>query len=229
MNKQKRYAIFARLKTAIPNPTTELSFASPFELLVAVILSAQATDKGVNKATARLFPVANTPATVLKLGEDGLKQYIKTIGLYNSKARNIIKTCALLIERHNGAVPKDRAALENLPGVGRKTANVILATAFGEATIAVDTHVFRVANRAGLARGLTVLAVEKKLLKTVPAEFMHDAHHLLILHGRYTCTARKPHCPACIINDLCEYQHKTPDELNGRGDREQARPPGSPA
>ncbi len=229
MNKQKHYAIFARLKTAIPNPTTELSFASPFELLVAVILSAQATDKGVNKATAMLFPVANTPATVLKLGEDGLKQYIKTIGLYNSKARNIIKTCALLIERHNGAVPKDRAALENLPGVGRKTANVILATAFGEATIAVDTHVFRVANRTGLARGLTVLAVEKKLLKTVPAEFMHDAHHLLILHGRYTCTARKPHCSACIINDLCEYQHKTPDELNGRGAREQARPPGSPA
>ncbi|MEO7558332.1 MAG: endonuclease III [Gammaproteobacteria bacterium] len=229
MNKQKRYAIFARLKTAIPNPTTELSFASPFELLVAVVLSAQATDKGVNKATAMLFPVANTPATVLKLGEDGLKQYIKTIGLYNSKARNIIKTCALLIERHNGAVPKDRAALENLPGVGRKTANVILATAFGEATIAVDTHVFRVANRAGLARGLTVLAVEKKLLKTVPAEFMHDAHHLLILHGRYTCTARKPHCPACIINDLCEYTHKTPDKLNGRGDREQARQSGTPA
>jgi len=226
MNKPKRHEIFSRLKAAIPNPATELLFSSPFELLIAVILSAQATDKGVNKATARLFPVANTPKGILKLGEDGLKEYIKTIGLYNSKARNILNTCALLIERHNSAVPKDRAALEALPGVGRKTANVILATAFGEATIAVDTHVFRVANRTGLARGTTVNAVEQKLMKTVPAEFVHDAHHLLILHGRYTCIARKPRCPECIINDLCEYRHKTaPAELNGRKDRKPVRPP----
>jgi endonuclease-3 len=216
MNKLKRHEIFSRLKAAIPNPTTELSFTSPFELLIAVILSAQSTDKGVNKATARLFPLANTPEAILKLGEDGLKEYIKTIGLYNSKTCNILKTCALLIERHQSQVPCERSALESLPGVGRKTANVILATAFGAATIAVDTHVFRVSNRTGLARGTTVHAVERKLMKTVPAEFMNDAHHLLILHGRYTCIARKPRCPECVINDLCEYKHKTaPDCVDG--------------
>ncbi|MEO5702535.1 MAG: endonuclease III [Gammaproteobacteria bacterium] len=209
MNKLIRYEIFSRLKTAIPNPATELTFGTPFELLVAVILSAQSTDKGVNKATARLFPMANTAAAMLKLGENGLSEYIKTIGLYNNKARNILKTCALLVERYEGQVPRERSALESLPGVGRKTANVILATAFGEITIAVDTHVFRVSNRTGIARGTTVSEVERKLMKAVPQEFMRDAHHLLILHGRYTCIARKPLCPTCVINELCEYKHKT--------------------
>lgn len=209
MNKLSRYEIFSRLKAAIPNPVTELAFSSPFELLVAVILSAQSTDKGVNKATAKLFPVANTAAAILKLGEDGLKEYVKTIGLYNSKVRHILKTCIMLIEQHEGEVPRARSALESLPGVGRKTANVVLATAFGESTIAVDTHVFRVSNRTGIARGTTVNEVERKLMKTVPLEFMKDAHHLLILHGRYTCIARKPRCSECVINDLCEYKHKT--------------------
>ncbi len=208
MNSQKRRAIFERLKSANPRPATELDYSTPFELLIAVILSAQATDKGVNKATKKLFAVANTPHTILALGEEGLKKYIQTIGLYNSKARNIIKTCALLIERHQGQVPHDREALEALPGVGRKTANVILNTAFGEPVIAVDTHIFRVANRTGLAPGKTVREVEDKLSRFVPAEFKHDAHHWLILHGRYTCTARKPRCAACVIADLCDYPGK---------------------
>lgn len=209
MNPKIRTEIFQRFRTHNPQPTTELIYQSPFELLVAVILSAQATDKGVNKATQKLFRVANTPQKILALGEAGLKDYIKTIGLYNGKASNIIKTCVQLIEKHNGAVPAERAALEALPGVGRKTANVILNTAFGQPTIAVDTHIFRVANRTGLAPGKTVLDVEKKLLKVVPDEFKHDAHHWLILHGRYTCIARKPRCGACIIEDLCEYSFKT--------------------
>lgn len=209
MNKQQRHEIFARLKATIPNPTTELNYSTPFELLIAVILSAQSTDKGVNKATAKFFPVANTPEALLKLGEDRLKEYIKTVNFYPTKARNIIKTCRLLIEHYHGEVPRERAALESLAGVGRKTANVLLTTAFGEPAIAVDTHVFRVANRTGLARGDTVQAVEKKLMRVVPEEFLHDAHHLLILHGRYTCIARKPRCPACVINTLCEYKHKT--------------------
>lgn len=209
MNSSKRREIFERFRAANPHPTTELSYASPFELLVAVVLSAQATDVGVNKATAKLFPVANTPQAILDLGEEGLKQYIKTIGLFNSKAKNIMLTCRILIEQHGGEVPATREALEALPGVGRKTANVILNTAFGEPTMAVDTHIFRVANRTGLAPGKTPLAVEKKLLKAVPLEFRHDAHHWLILHGRYTCLARKPNCPACLIRDLCEYRHKT--------------------
>ena len=210
MNKAKRQEIFERLRAANPSPTTELHFSTPFELLVAVILSAQATDRGVNKATARLFPVAKTPEAILALGVDGLKAFIKTIGLFNSKAENIIKTCALLIERHGGEVPSDRAALEALPGVGRKTANVVLNTAFGQPTMAVDTHIFRVANRTGIAPGKTVLQVEKRLLRLVPAEFLHDAHHWLILHGRYTCLARRPRCGSCPIEDLCEYRHKTP-------------------
>lgn len=209
MNRLKRQEIFSRLRAADPHPTTELRFTTPFELLVAVILSAQATDKGVNKATAKLFPVANTPQAILALGVDGLKRYIKTIGLFNSKAENIIKTCAQLIEHHDGEVPAERAALEALPGVGRKTANVVLNTAFGQPTMAVDTHIFRVANRTGIAPGKTVLEVEKRLLRLVPAEFLHDAHHWLILHGRYTCIARKPRCGACLIEDLCEYRHKT--------------------
>ncbi len=208
MNNEKRRAIFERLKSANPEPATELNYSTPFELLIAVILSAQATDKGVNKATKKLFAVANTPHTILALGEEGLKKYIQTIGLYNNKARNIIKTCALLIERHQGQVPHDREALEALPGVGRKTANVILNTAFGEPVIAVDTHIFRVANRTGLAPGKTVREVEDKLNRFVPAEFKHDAHHWLILHGRYTCTARKPRCAACVITDLCDYPSK---------------------
>jgi endonuclease-3 len=212
MNPKKRHEIFARLRELDPHPTTELNYSTPFELLVAVVLSAQATDKGVNKATARLFPVANTPAAILALGVEGLKEYVKTIGLYNAKAQNIIKTCEILLEKHAGEVPRDREALEALPGVGRKTANVILNTAFGEPTIAVDTHIFRVANRTGLAPGKTVLEVEKRLLKVVPAEFRHDAHHWLILHGRYTCIARKPKCPHCPIKDLCEYKHKPPAE-----------------
>jgi endonuclease-3 len=208
MNPHRRRALFERLQRANPQPATELNYSTPFELLVAVILSAQATDKSVNKATRRLFAVANSPQAILALGEEGLKRHIQTIGLYNSKARNIIKTCALLIERHHGEVPHDRKALESLPGVGRKTANVILNTAFGEPAIAVDRHIFRVANRTGLAPGKTVREVEDKLNRLVPAEFKHDAHHWLILHGRYTCTARKPRCYACVIADLCDYPDK---------------------
>lgn len=211
MNKEKRYEIFSRLKAENPNPTTELNYTTPFELLIAVILSAQATDKGVNKATDKLFPVANTPRGILDLGLDGLKEHIKTIGLFNSKAQNVITTCRMLLDEHGGEVPRERKALEALPGVGRKTANVVLNTAFGEPTMAVDTHIFRVSNRTGLAKGKTVLEVEKKLLKFVPKEFLHDAHHWLILHGRYTCVARKPRCGACVIEDLCEYKHKTSD------------------
>lgn len=208
MNKTKRHEIFSRLKKENPQPTTELVYSSPFELLIAVILSAQATDVSVNKATARLFPIANTPEAILALGEEGLKKYIKTIGLFNSKAKNIIKTCKLLIEKHHSQVPEQQDELEALPGVGRKTANVVRNTAFGHATIAVDTHIFRVANRTNIAPGKTVLEVEKKLLKFVPEEFRHDAHHWLILHGRYTCIARKPRCGSCVIEDLCEYKHK---------------------
>jgi endonuclease-3 len=211
MNRQKRQQIFERLRATNPKPTTELNYATPFELLVAVILSAQATDKGVNKATARLFPVANTPQAILDLGEDGLKRYVKTIGLFNSKAANIIKTCRILLESHGGQVPNDREALESLPGVGRKTANVVLNTAFGQPTMAVDTHIFRVSNRTGIAPGKTVLEVEKRLLRLVPKEFLHDAHHWLILLGRYTCLARKPRCGSCLIEDLCEYKHKVVD------------------
>ena len=206
MNHAKRVEILTRLRNENPHPTTELNYSSPFELLIAVILSAQATDKGVNKATDKLFPVANTPEAILALGVDGL---IKTIGLFNSKAENIIKTCRDLIEKHNGIVPEDRDALEALAGVGRKTANVVLNTAFGHPTIAVDTHIFRVSNRTGFAPGKNVVEVEKKLLKVVPDEFKVDVHHWLILHGRYTCIARKPHCGSCIIEDLCEYKEKT--------------------
>lgn len=209
MNKEKRIEILKRLRAANPHPTTELNFSSPFELLIAVILSAQATDKGVNKATDKLFPVANTPQAILALGVDGLKEYIKTIGLFNSKAENIIKTCRDLIEKHHGEVPEDRETLEALAGVGRKTANVVLNTAFGHPTIAVDTHIFRVCNRTGFAPGKDVVKVEEKLIKVVPAEFKVDVHHWLILHGRYTCVARKPRCGACIIEDLCEYKNKT--------------------
>ena len=208
MNKQKRIEIFERLKRENPTPTTELNYSTAFELLVAVVLSAQATDKGVNKATAKLFPVANTPEKILALGEEGLKKYIKTIGLFNSKAANIIKTCKILVEKHNSQVPQTRSELEALPGVGRKTANVILNTAFGQPTIAVDTHIFRVANRTRIAPGKNVTEVEMNLLKFVPKEFLHDAHHWLILHGRYICVARKPKCAACIIEDLCEYKDK---------------------
>jgi endonuclease-3 len=210
MNREKREAIFRRLRDANPQPTTELHYESPFELLVAVILSAQATDKGVNRATARLFPIARTPEAMLALGEDGLREQIRTIGLFNSKAKNIIATCRLLIERHGGEVPRSREALEALPGVGRKTANVVLNTAFGEPTVAVDTHIFRVANRTRIAQGTTVLAVEQRLLRLVPKAFLKDAHHWLILHGRYVCTARRPRCPDCPIADLCEYPDKTP-------------------
>lgn len=210
MTPKKRQLLFERFKAANPKPTTELNYHTPFELLIAVILSAQATDKGVNKATEKLFKVANTPAAILKLGETGLKEHIKTIGLFNAKAKNIMATCRILVERHDGQVPDTREALEALPGVGRKTANVILNTAFGQATIAVDTHIFRVANRLGLARGTTPLAVEKNLLKNVPDEFKLDAHHWLILHGRYVCVARKPKCPVCAVRDLCEYRDKTP-------------------
>jgi len=209
MNPQKRAEIFRRLREANPKPTTELTYTSPFQLLIAVILSAQSTDVGVNKVTKRLFPVAGTPQAILVLGEAKLKSYISTIGLFNGKAKNILATCALLVERHGGEVPRSRAELEALPGVGRKTANVILNTAFGEPTIAVDTHIFRVANRTGIAPGKTVRAVEDKLEKVVPAEFKQDAHHWLILHGRYVCKARKPDCPQCIIRDLCAYKHKT--------------------
>ncbi len=209
MNKDKRYEIFSRLRDDNPKPTTELNFNSTFELLIAVILSAQATDKGVNKATAKLYPVANTPEAISKLGLDGLKNYIKTIGLYNSKAANIIKTCNILVDQHNSIVPDDQAMLEALPGVGRKTANVVRNTAFGHPTMAVDTHIFRVSNRTKIAPGKNVLEVEKKLVKFIPDEFMVDAHHWLILLGRYTCVARKPRCGSCLIEDLCEYKDKT--------------------
>lgn len=209
MNRQKRIEIFERLRAANPSPTTELNYSSPFELLIAVILSAQATDVGVNKATARLFPVANTPEAVASLGVDGLKEYIKTIGLFNSKAENVIRTCYQLIEKHDSQVPNTREALEALPGVGRKTANVVLNTAFGQPAMAVDTHIFRVSNRTGIAPGKNVLEVEKRLMRLVPKEFLLDAHHWLILHGRYTCIARKPRCGSCIIEDLCEFRHKT--------------------
>jgi len=209
MNPAKRREIFARLRDANPAPRTELNYSSPFELLVAVILSAQATDKGVNKATAHLYGAANTPAAILKLGVPGLSSFIKSIGLYNAKAKNIIATCEALLERHGGEVPATRAELEALPGVGRKTASVILNTAFGHPEIAVDTHIFRVANRTGLAPGKTVRIVEDKLAKFVPPEFRQDAHHWLILHGRYVCKARTPDCPHCIIVDLCEYRRKT--------------------
>ncbi|MCG2634248.1 MAG: endonuclease III [Gammaproteobacteria bacterium] len=209
MNAEKRYALFSRLAEHIESPRSELNYSSEFELLVAVILSAQATDKGVNKATGKLYPVANTPRAIRDLGLDGLKSCIRTIGLYNAKAENIIKTCNLLLERHDGQVPRTRPELEALPGVGRKTANVVLNTAFGEPTIAVDTHIFRVSNRTKLAPGPNVLKVEQKLEKVVPREFKLDAHHLLILHGRYTCIARKPRCGACVIEDLCEYRDKT--------------------
>lgn len=209
MNKVKREQIFARLQAANPTPTTELEYDTPFELLIAVILSAQATDISVNKATRSLYPVANTPAAIRALGEEGLKQHIRHIGLFNAKAKNIIKTCAILLEEHGGEVPTERKALEALPGVGRKTANVVLNTAFGEPTLAVDTHIFRLANRIPLARGRSVRAVEDKLLKVIPKDYLKDAHHWLILHGRYVCTARKPRCGACTIEDLCEFKDKT--------------------
>jgi endonuclease III len=208
MNKQKRLAIFDRLAAAMPEPTTELNYDSDFELLIAVVLSAQATDKGVNKATAKLFPVANTPTAILNLGLDGLKNYIKTIGLFNSKAANIITLCQQLLDKHHGQVPQTRPELEALAGVGRKTANVILNTAFGQETIAVDTHIFRVANRTHIASGKNVLVVEQNLEKWVPKQHKKNAHHLLILHGRYTCMARKPKCTSCLIADLCEYKEK---------------------
>ena len=211
MNQQKRAEIFRRLRQENPHPTTELNYQTPFELLIAVILSAQATDVGVNKATAKLYPKANTPVKILKLGEARLKEAIKTIGLFNSKAKNVIKTCQILVDKYNGQVPEDRKALEALPGVGRKTANVVLNTAFGHPTIAVDTHIFRVSNRTGIAKGKDVNEVEKKLLRYVPAEFKQDAHHWLILHGRYTCIARKPRCGSCIIEDLCDFKEKTED------------------
>lgn len=209
MNKQKRIELLSRLRAANPEPTTELEYSSPFELLIAVLLSAQATDVGVNKATRHLFPVARTPQAMLDLGVDGVKHYIKTIGLFNTKADNVIKTCRILVEQHGGEVPENREALEALPGVGRKTANVVLNTAFRWPTIAVDTHIFRVSNRTKLAPGKNVDQVEQKLLKVVPAEFKLDVHHWLILHGRYTCVARKPKCGSCIIEDLCEFKEKT--------------------
>jgi len=211
VNPAKRRAIFERFREGNPNPRTELAYTTPFELLVAVVLSAQATDKGVNGATAKLFPIANTPQAILALGRDGLEGYIRTIGLYRGKAKNLIETCRLLLERHGGEVPQSRAALEALPGVGRKTANVILNTAFGEPAIAVDTHIFRVANRTRLAPGRDVVEVERRLEKFTPEEFKRNAHHWLILHGRYTCIARKPKCPRCVIRDLCEFGAKTKD------------------
>jgi endonuclease-3 len=211
MNKLKRQEIFERLRAENPEPKTELNYSSPFELLVAVTLSAQATDVGVNKATDKLFPVANTPQAIYDLGVDGLKSYIKTIGLFNTKAENVIKACKILIDKHNSVVPQTREELEELPGVGRKTANVVLNTAFGQVAMAVDTHIFRVSNRTKIAPGKDVLAVEQKLLKFIPQEFLLDAHHWLILHGRYTCVARKPRCGSCIIEDLCEFKQKTSD------------------
>lgn len=204
MNQQQRQQFFSRLRAANPAPTTELQYDSPFELLISVILSAQATDVGVNKATAKLYPVANTPQAILALGLDGLKSYIKTIGLFNSKADNILKTCRILVERYDSEVPADRVALEALPGVGRKTANVVLNTVFKQPVMAVDTHIFRLSNRTGLAKGKNVREVEDKLVKNIPKEFLLDAHHWLILHGRYVCTARKPKCEDCIVNDLCD-------------------------
>nr|WP_320137043.1 endonuclease III [uncultured Amphritea sp.] len=208
MNAAKRYEIFARLREANPHPKTELEYSSPFELLVAVTLSAQATDVGVNKATRKLFPIANTPEAIYALGVDGLKTYIKTIGLYNAKAENIIKACKMLIEQHHSVVPDNREDLEALPGVGRKTANVVLNTAFGQPVMAVDTHIFRVSNRTKIATGKNVQEVEQKLMRFIPKEFLLDAHHWLILHGRYTCIARKPRCGSCLIEDLCEYKDK---------------------
>ena len=212
MNAAKRLEIFRRLHAENPEPKTELEYSNPFELLIAVTLSAQATDVSVNKATAKLFPVANTPQAIYDLGVEGLSEYIKTIGLYNSKAKNVIETCRLLMERHGGEVPQTREELEALPGVGRKTANVVLNTAFRQVAMAVDTHIFRVSNRTGIAPGKNVLEVEKKLLKFVPKEFLLDSHHWLILHGRYVCQARKPRCGSCIIEDLCEYKQKTSDD-----------------
>ncbi len=212
MNAAKRLEIFRRLHEDNPNPVTELAYSSPFELLIAVILSAQATDVGVNKATARLYPVANTPQAIYALGVAGLSEYIKTIGLYNAKAKNVIETCRLLVEKHDGQVPENREDLEALPGVGRKTANVVLNTAFRQPTMAVDTHIFRVANRTHIAPGKNVLEVERKLVKFVPRDYLLDAHHWLILHGRYVCKARKPQCGSCRIEDLCEYKHKTSDD-----------------
>lgn len=209
MNAEKRYQIFSRLRDQNPEPKTELEYNSPFELLIAVMLSAQATDVSVNKATRQLFPIANTPETLLALGVDGVKQHIRTIGLFNTKAENVIKTCALLIEKHQSEVPRTREELEKLPGVGRKTANVVLNTAFRQPAMAVDTHIFRVSNRTHIAKGKDVLAVEKRLMRLVPKEFLLDAHHWLILHGRYVCVARKPRCNACIIEDLCEFKQKT--------------------
>ena len=209
MNKAKRTEIFQRWQAENPAPQTELNYANPFELLIAVILSAQATDVSVNKATDKLFPVANTPAAIKALGVRKLKSYIKTIGLFNTKAQNVIKTCDILLKEYGGEVPRERSALEALPGVGRKTANVVLNTAFGEPTMAVDTHIFRVANRTGLGKGKTVRQVEDRLVRLIPKEFMQYAHHWLILHGRYTCVARKPRCGSCLIEDLCEYKQKT--------------------
>ncbi|KYL32909.1 endonuclease III [Pseudoalteromonas agarivorans] len=209
MNKEKRHQILSRLREQNPHPETELEYSSPFELLVAVTLSAQATDVGVNKATRKLFPVANTPQAILDIGHDALRDYIKTIGLFNSKAANVYKMCQILVDQHNGIIPENREALEALPGVGRKTANVVLNTAFGWPTIAVDTHIFRVSNRTKFAMGKDVVAVEQKLEKVVPKEFKVDVHHWLILHGRYTCVARKPKCGSCIIEDLCEFKEKT--------------------
>lgn len=209
MNADQRREIFRRLAIAIPHPTTELMYASTFELLVAVVLSAQATDKSVNLATAKLFPVANTPHAIWALGQEGLERYIRAIGLYRSKAKHLLETCRILLDQHDGRVPESREALEKLPGVGRKTANVILNTAFGLPTIAVDTHIFRLGNRTGLAPGKTPLQVERKLLKTTPPQYLRDAHHWLILHGRYTCQARKPQCGNCVIRDLCEFKGKT--------------------
>ena len=208
MNKDKRYEIFRRWREDNPHPTTELNFSSPFELLVAVTLSAQSTDKGVNKATDVLFKVANTPQAILDLGLEGLREHIKTIGLYNNKAKNVYAACQMLVDLHGGEVPDDRDALEALPGVGRKTANVVLNTAFGHPTMAVDTHIFRLGNRTGIAKGKNVVEVEKGLLRHIPKEFMVDAHHWLILHGRYICVARKPRCAACLISDLCDYKEK---------------------
>jgi len=226
MNARQRQTMFERLRALNPHPRTELEYSTPFELLVAVILSAQATDKSVNLATRKLFPVANTPRAILDLGVEGLAGYVRSIGLYQGKARNIIATCRILLEQHGGEVPDERESLEALPGVGRKTANVILNTAFGQPTMAVDTHIFRVANRTGLAPGKTVRAVEDALLKRVPAEFLQDAHHWLILHGRYVCTARAPACPACPIADLCEFREKTPPAEAAPADR---RKPAAPA
>jgi endonuclease-3 len=223
MNAAKRHAIFARLRAGNPAPASELAYQTPFELLIAVILSAQATDKSVNVATAELFPAARTPESMLALGQAGLEYYVKRIGLYRMKAKHIIETCRLLIERHGGQVPENREALETLPGVGRKTANVILNTAFGQPTIAVDTHIFRVANRTGLAKGKTVLEVEKKLEKSTPPEFRHNTHHWLILHGRYVCVARKPKCPSCLIEDLCEYPDKE-EKGEARGEKGKPKP-----